>query len=76
MGPGIKLTDNSRRIFIAAFQLIKEDYYKIDVFVETSKEAEDIWRKYKSVTAIKNTLDLKSLITGVLGSQCQGGLVL
>jgi len=27
--------------------------------VETNKEAEDIWRKYKSVTAIKNTLERK-----------------
>jgi len=54
-----KYPDRDQRIPIADFQLIKEDYYKIDVFVATDKEAEDIWRKYKNIKAIKDVLERK-----------------
>lgn len=54
-----KCPDRDKRIPISDFQLINEDYYKIDVFVETDKEAEGIWRKYKNITTIKDVLEQK-----------------
>lgn len=52
-----KYPDRDKRIPIADFQLIEEDYYKIDVFVELDKEAEDSWSKYKNITTIKDVLE-------------------
>jgi CRISPR-associated endonuclease/helicase Cas3 len=54
-----KYPDRDKRIPISDFQLIKEDYYKIDVFVELDKETKDIWRKYKNIITIKDILERK-----------------
>lgn len=49
--------DKNKKIPISDFRLIKEDYYKIDVFVEIDNDAEDVWKKYKEIIAIKDTLE-------------------
>ncbi|HIJ01350.1 TPA: CRISPR-associated helicase Cas3' [Candidatus Woesearchaeota archaeon] len=51
--------DKNKKIPISDFRLIKEDYYKIDVFVEIDKDAEDVWKRYKEIIAIKDTLERK-----------------
>jgi CRISPR-associated endonuclease/helicase Cas3 len=41
-----KNPNNEKRKPISEFELIKEDYYKIDVFVEKNDEAKAVWTKY------------------------------
>ncbi|HEC76330.1 MAG TPA: CRISPR-associated helicase Cas3' [Thermoplasmatales archaeon] len=41
---------------IAEFKLIKEEYQKIDVFVEIDDNAKKIWKEYKKIKEIENRL--------------------
>lgn len=54
-----KYSDTERRIPISEFRLIKDDYYKIDVFVEIDDTAENVWKKYKYIKSIKDTIERK-----------------
>ena len=47
------------------FQLIKNEYVKIDVFVELNADAHEIWRKYQHIRAIKNPLERKKEFLGI-----------
>jgi len=41
---------NDRKKPISKFRLITEDeLYKVDVFVELDKDAEEIWQKYQKI---------------------------
>jgi len=44
-----KTPDKNKRIPISEFELIKEDYYTIDVFVEIDDKAREIWEKYQEI---------------------------
>lgn len=54
-----KYPDRCKNIPISDFRLIKEDYYKIDVFVEIDGDAENVWNKYKEMIAMKDNLERK-----------------
>lgn len=41
-----------KRVPISDFKLIKEDYFKVDVFIELDKNAEEIWQKYNELQKI------------------------
>jgi len=41
-------------ISISSFKLIEEDYPKIDVFVETDEDAENVWKEFDKVKNIKD----------------------
>lgn len=45
------------RIPICDFQLIEEEYKKMDVFVEVDEQAEDIWRQYVQISQIEDALE-------------------
>jgi len=46
---------NDRKKPISKFRLITEDeLYKVDVFVELDKDAEEIWQKYQKIKENKN----------------------
>jgi len=51
--------DESKRKPISEFKLIKDDYYKIDVFVELDKEAKEVWRQYREIRSIKDPFKRK-----------------
>ena len=55
-----KYSDTERRIPISEFKLIKDDYYKIDVFVEIDDTAENVWKKYNNIKLIKDTFERKN----------------
>ena len=40
---------NEKRKPISDFALIKEDYYKVDVFVEINNKAKEVWKKYRGI---------------------------
>ena len=44
-----KTPDKTKRIPISEFELIKEDYYTIDVFVEVDDTAREMWGKYQDI---------------------------
>lgn len=44
-----KTPDKTKRIPISEFELIKEDYYTIDVFVEMDDTAREMWEKYQEI---------------------------
>jgi len=48
-----KNPDNDKRKPISEFKLIKEDYFKVDVFIELDKEAEFIWKKYSEIRKLQ-----------------------
>lgn len=43
-------------IAISDFKLIEEDYQKVDVFIEVSAEAGEIWRKFMNLKSIDDLL--------------------
>lgn len=47
-------TPDDKRKPISKFELIKEDYYKIDVFVEMDDKARDVWEEYEKIKNNKN----------------------
>jgi CRISPR-associated endonuclease/helicase Cas3 len=49
-----KTPDETKRKPISKFELIKEDYYKIDVFVEMDDKARDVWEEYEKIKNNKN----------------------
>lgn len=56
---------NEKRKPISDFALIKEDYYKVDVFVEINNKAKEVWKKYCEIKELpplerkKNFLKIK-----------------
>lgn len=44
-----KTPDGANRKPISEFALIKEDYYKIDVFIEVDGKAKEVWKKYQGI---------------------------
>lgn len=51
--------ENEEKLSIADFQLIEEDYPKIDVFIEYDEEAKKIWERFQKIKEIKNFFDRK-----------------
>lgn len=47
------------------FHLIKNDYVKIDVFIELDEVAREIWQKYKNIREITNPLERKNEFLGI-----------
>jgi CRISPR-associated endonuclease/helicase Cas3 len=47
------------------FHLIKNDYVKIDVFIELDEVAREIWQKYKKIRKITNPLERKNEFLGI-----------
>ena len=60
-----KNPNNEKRKPISDFALIKEDYYKVDVFVEITNKAKETWKKYCEIKELpplerkKNFLKIK-----------------
>ena len=50
---------------LKVFKLIENDYPKIDVFIEDSLEAADIWEKYKAIKEIKNWKERRTCFLGI-----------
>lgn len=46
--------------YISTFRLIKEDYPKIDVFIEINEEAAVVWKEYQRVKEITNLMERKT----------------
>jgi CRISPR-associated endonuclease/helicase Cas3 len=46
--------------YISTFRLIKEDYPKIDVFIEINEEAAAVWKEYQRVKEITNLMERKT----------------
>lgn len=54
-----KSPNTEKRRPISDFELIKEDYFKVDVFVEVDDNAKEIWKRYREIRAIKDPLERK-----------------
>lgn len=54
-----KNPDNNKRKPVSEFKLIKEDYFKVDVFIELDSDAKKIWQKYREIRSIENPLERK-----------------
>ena len=53
----IKVLESLRFSEISDFRLIKEDYWKVDVFVEVDEEAKQIWSKYEGIMKKEDRLE-------------------
>ncbi len=53
-------SDDKEKLSIADFKLIKEDYFKKDVFVEIDDEAAKVWKKYLNLKHIANRYEKKN----------------
>lgn len=49
-----KTPDETKRKPISEFALIKEDYYKLDVFIEVDDKAREVWEEYEEIKNNKN----------------------
>lgn len=54
-----KNPNNGERKPISDFELIKEDYFKVDVFVEIDYDAKETWKRYGEISAIKDPFEQK-----------------
>lgn len=54
-----KNPDKAKKLPISSFELIKEDFLKIDIFVEIDKDATKIWEKYCEIKSIEDSLERK-----------------
>ena len=54
-----KSPNNEKRKPISDFELIKEDYFKLDIFVEVDDEAKEIWKMYGKIKAAKGPFERK-----------------
>jgi len=50
----LKYTSNDQQVGIADFQLIEEDYPKLDVFLEINEEAQEVWNAFLEIKEIKD----------------------
>ena len=50
----LKYTSNGQQVGIADFQLIEEDYPKLDVFLEINEEAQEVWNAFLEIKEIKD----------------------
>jgi len=50
-------SNDEKRKPISNFKLIKEDYYKLDVFVEVDDKAKEIWKINREIRAIRDPLE-------------------
>jgi len=55
----LRYTTGDDRIGIGDFELIEQDYKKVDVFVEINEEAEKIWKEYLELKEVKDLLHRK-----------------
>lgn len=60
-----KTPDEVKRKPISEFALIKDDYYKIDVFVEMDDEAREVWKKYQEINSIDDLRERKKRFLGI-----------
>lgn len=51
--------DTEKRKPISDFELIKEDNFKLDVFIEVDDKAKEIWKIYGKIRLIKDTFERK-----------------
>ncbi len=51
--------DTEKRKPISEFELIKEDYFKLDVFIEVDDKAKEIWKVYGKIKLIKDPFERK-----------------
>jgi CRISPR-associated endonuclease/helicase Cas3 len=54
-----KHSNNEKRKPISDFELIKEDYFKIDVFVEVDDKAKETWKMYGKIRITKDPFERK-----------------
>jgi len=52
-------SNKEKRKPISDFELIKEDYFKLDVFVEVDDKAKETWKMYREIRAIKYPFERK-----------------
>lgn len=52
-------SNTGKRKPISDFELIKEDYFKLDVFIEADDKAKEIWKRYLEIRDIKDPLERK-----------------
>lgn len=57
----LKYQSEDQTLSIADFKLINNDYPQLEVFVETSKEAEEIWRRYCELKEIPNIIERRKV---------------
>ena len=46
---------------ISKFELIEDDYYKVDAFIELNDEAKELWHKYVELKDIKNLFERRNI---------------
>jgi CRISPR-associated endonuclease/helicase Cas3 len=51
--------NTEKRKPISNFELIKEDYFKLDVFIEVDDKAKEIWKTYGEIRAVKDPFERK-----------------
>jgi CRISPR-associated endonuclease/helicase Cas3 len=54
-----KNPDKAKKLPISSFELIEEDFFKIDIFVEIDKDATKAWEKYCEIKNIEDLLERK-----------------
>lgn len=54
-----KAPNDTKRIPISEFKLIKEDYFKVDVFIELDDDAKETWERHCEIKKIKNLIERK-----------------
>lgn len=52
--------DKNKRLPISEFILIKEDFFKTDIFIELDDDAKNVRQKYRLIKELKNPLDRKN----------------
>ena len=54
-----RCSNTEKRKPISEFELIREDYFKLDVFVEVDDKAKEKWKAYNEIRDIRDTLERK-----------------
>lgn len=54
-----KTPDKAKKLPISSFELIKEDFFKVDIFIEIDEDAIRAWDKYCKIQNIEDPLERK-----------------
>ncbi len=60
-----KLPDDTKRKPISEFKLIKDDYFKVDIFIEVDDNARSVWQEYQEIKSIKDLRERKRRFLGI-----------
>jgi len=62
---GLKYSSSDGTVGISDFKLIKEDYPKVDVFIELDEKAMNLWKIYESIREIHNVFEAYNEFTKI-----------